>query len=107
MKVNVVAAVVGGLIVGAGAMVPLGSFAQSGTPTVPPTTTADELVTTDPAPEAPLVTPNPTPPVAITPPSFGAGDRVDDDDDDVEYGDDDDEDDDDHEDEDEDEGEDD
>ena len=105
MKMNVVAAVVGGLIVGAGAMVPLGSFAQTGTPALPNTSNAGEVVTTDPAPVTPEVTPAPTPPVPLTPPSFGAGDKADDDDDDVEHEDDDDRDD--HDDEDEDEGDDD
>lgn len=87
MKINVVAAVAGGLIVGAGAMVPLGSFAQSGTPTLPPTSNSQDLVATDPAPETPdeTVNPTPTPPVPLTPPSFGPGDKQDRDDDDVEY----------------------
>ena len=87
MKINVVAAVAGGLIVGAGAMVPLGSFAQSGTPTLPPITNSQDLATIDPAPEIPEETafPTPTPPVPLTPPSFGPGDKQDRDDNDVEY----------------------
>jgi hypothetical protein len=108
MKINVVAALAGGLIIGAGSMVPLGSFAQSDTPALNATPTAEQtVVPADPNAETPatVLPVAPTPPVPITPPSFGAGDKVDDDDDDVEYEDDDydddeDDDDEDHEDED-------
>ena len=88
MKIGVVASIAGGLIVGAGAMVPLGSFAQSGAPTVPPINNSQDVATTDPAPEtpAPSLTPAPTPPVAITPPTFAAGGKTDENDDDVDYG---------------------
>ena len=104
MKLNVAAAVAGGLIIGAASMVPLGSMASTGIPaanaTVP---AADEPMpeNTEPAIDPAVTPPNPVTP--ITPPSFGAGaGGVDDDDDDVEYEDDDDDDhhdDDDHEDE--------
>jgi len=95
MKINVVSALAGGLIIGAGAMVPLGSFAQSETPALSPTSSTEETtVPADLTTEAPVVvTPEPTPAVPLTPPSFGPGDKTDDDDDDVEYEDDDDEDD--------------
>jgi len=88
MKIGVVAAIAGGLIVGAGAMVPLGSFAQVGAPTVPPITNSQDVAPTDPAPEtpAPSVTPAPTPPVVITPPTFAAGGKTDGDDDEINYG---------------------
>ena len=108
MKINVVSALAGGLIIGAGAMVPLGSFAQSETPALSPTSSTEETAApTDLTTEAPVVvTPEPTPAVPLTPPSFGPGDKTDDDDDDVEYEDDDDEDEDEYEDEDDDEDED-
>ena len=94
MKINVVSALAGGLIIGAGAMVPLGSFAQSETPALSPTSSTEETtVPADLTTEAPVVvTPEPTPAVPLTPPSFGPGDKTDDDDDDVEYEDDEDED---------------
>ena len=87
MKINVVSALAGGLIIGAGAMVPLGSFAQSETPALSPTSSTEEITApTDLTTEAPVVvTPEPTPAVPLTPPSFGPGDKTDDDDDDVEY----------------------
>jgi hypothetical protein len=88
-------------------MVPLGSFAQSGTPAIPSTSKADELVTTEPVPESPEATAVPTPPVPLTPPSFGAGDKADKDDDEVEHEDDHDDEDEDEDDDDEDEGDDD
>ena len=89
MKMGVPAAGLGGLIIGAAAMVPLGSFAQSETPKLPPLSNTQELATTDPQVESPngTETPAPTPPVTITPPSFGPGDKTDKDDNDVEYGD--------------------
>ena len=92
MKINVVAALAGGLIIGAGSMVPLGSFAQSDTPALNATPTAEQtVVPADPNAETPatVLPVAPTPPVPITPPSFGAGDKTDDDDDDVEHDDDD------------------
>jgi hypothetical protein len=105
MKINVVAALAGGLIIGAGSMVPLGSFAQSDTPALNATPTAEQtVVPADPNAETPgaVLPVAPTPPVPITPPSFGAGQLGDDDDDDddVEYEDEEDEDDDEDEDED-------
>ncbi|CAB4547945.1 MAG: hypothetical protein F2529_04920 [Actinobacteria bacterium] len=88
MKIGVVAAIAGGLIVGAGAMVPLGSFAQVGAPAVPPISNSQDVATIDPAPEtpAPSLTPTPTPPAVITPPTFAAGGKTDGNDDDVNYG---------------------
>ena len=88
MKIGVVAAIAGGLIVGAGAMGPLGSFAQSGAPAVPPINNSQDVVSTDPAPETPTpsLTPAPTPPLSITPPTFAAGGKTDGNDDDVNYG---------------------
>ena len=96
MKMSVVAAIAGGLIVGAGAMVPMGSFAQSGTPALPPVSNSQDMSKTEavvetPAPEAtanpaPSMNPNPTPPVAINPPTFAGGGKTDGNDDDVNYG---------------------
>jgi len=73
MKMNVAAAVAGGLIIGAAAMVPLGGFAQTpdannkiSAPTEQVQTPPDESIVDQ-------TTPAPDTGAPITPPSFGPG----------------------------------
>ena len=74
MKMNIAAAVAGGLIIGAASMVPLGSFAASEVSA--PDATAPALDQTVPGGNVTVADPIETPTVPatpVTPPSFGAG----------------------------------